>query len=90
MKDAQKQLDQLTQQALQLYGRGQQARAIVLATQATEVALHHFGEDHPAFADSLERLAGLYSMMGNYAQAAPLLQRVLVIRRRVLGDDHPE
>jgi|SRR5687767_3858741 Tetratricopeptide repeat/SEC-C motif len=38
----------------------------------------------------LSNLAKLYHVQGRYAEAEPLLRRVLAIRERALGPDHPD
>ena len=42
------------------------------------------GENHPDYANSLDNLALLYMHMGDYAQAEPLYQKALEIRRSTL------
>ncbi|MCX8072107.1 MAG: tetratricopeptide repeat protein [Candidatus Binatia bacterium] len=39
---------------------------------------------------SLNNLALLYQMQGDYAKAEPLYERSLVIREKALGPDHPD
>jgi Tetratricopeptide repeat len=39
---------------------------------------------------SLNNLAALYHMQGQYALAEPLFKRSLVIREKTLGPDHPD
>ncbi len=41
-------------------------------------------------ATSLNNLAELYRVQGNYAEAAPLYRRSLVIREKALGPEHPD
>ena len=48
------------------------------------------GEEHPAYATSLNNLALLYDDMGNYAGAEPLYKQALAIRSKVLGEEHPD
>ncbi len=47
------------------------------------------GAEHPYTAMSLNNLATLYRYQGNYVQAEPLYQRVLSMRERQLGAEHP-
>ena len=47
------------------------------------------GDDHPDYARSLDRLAGLYCVIGYHATAAPLLHEALGIYRATLGECHP-
>ena len=41
-------------------------------------------------ATSLNNLALLYSDSGDYARAEPLYKRLLAIREKALGPDHPD
>jgi hypothetical protein len=47
------------------------------------------GDDHPAVAQSLHNLAGLYQSQGRYAEAEPLYLQTLAILMEKLGADHP-
>jgi hypothetical protein len=47
------------------------------------------GVEHPDVATSLNKLAGLYRVQGQYAEAEPLYQRSLAIREKALGPEHP-
>ena len=47
------------------------------------------GEEHPAYATSLNNLAELYQTMGDYARAEPLYKKSVASLRKVLGRDHP-
>jgi CHAT domain-containing protein len=48
------------------------------------------GPEHPDVATSLNNLAFLYSLMGNYAAAEPLYKRSLEISEKALGLEHPD
>ena len=48
------------------------------------------GEKHLDYAQSLNNLANLYLVRGNFAQAEPLYKASLKIRKEVLGEKHPE
>ena len=63
--------------------------AVVVAKQALEAA-ETLGPDHPSVATSLNNLAELYRVQGQYAQAEPLYKRSLAIREKALGPDHPD
>jgi len=41
-------------------------------------------------APNLNKLAQLYSTLGNYAEAEPLFERSLAIREKALGPEHPD
>lgn len=49
-----------------------------------------YGDDHPIVATALNNLAVQLADQGRDAEAAPMLRRVLAVRRRVLGDHHIE
>ncbi|MEQ9625737.1 tetratricopeptide repeat protein [Coleofasciculus chthonoplastes] len=40
-------------------------------------------------ATSLNNLAGLYELQGRYDKAEPLYLQALDLRKRLLGDEHP-
>ena len=48
------------------------------------------GEDHPETAQGYNNLASNLHAQGKYAEAEPLFRTALEIRRRVLGEDHPD
>ena len=68
---------------------GEYAKAESLLQQAVVIRKKSLGEQHPAFAQSLNNLALLYNTVGKYAKAEPLLKRALAIRKDVLGEQHP-
>jgi tetratricopeptide (TPR) repeat protein len=43
----------------------------------------------PELATSLDRLSKLYFIQGRYLEAEPLLQKSLLLRKNLLGKDHP-
>jgi tetratricopeptide (TPR) repeat protein len=67
-----------------------QALAIYLFQRTLTIRERSLGPKHPYVAQTLHRLAKLYYLQGNYAQAEPLLTRSLVIREQALGVDHPD
>ncbi|MCA9013645.1 MAG: CHAT domain-containing protein, partial [Planctomycetaceae bacterium] len=48
------------------------------------------GAEHSETANSLNTLAVLHNIQGNYATAEPLHSRALKIREKTLGPDHPD
>ncbi len=48
-----------------------------------------FGEQDPRLATSLNNMAELYRIRGEYAEAELLIQRALAIREKALGPEHP-
>eukprot|EP01087_Luapelamoeba_hula_P007418 TRINITY_DN181_c2_g1_i1.p1 TRINITY_DN181_c2_g1~~TRINITY_DN181_c2_g1_i1.p1 ORF type:complete len:1492 (-),score=334.59 TRINITY_DN181_c2_g1_i1:1835-6310(-) len=51
---------------------------------------HKDNPDHPEIAQKLDALAYMYRMAGKYAKAAPLYERAMDIRERILGPDNAE
>jgi tetratricopeptide (TPR) repeat protein len=70
-----------------LYEQGRYQEALPVAQHAHELSQHHLHDD-AAIVQSLNNLAGLYQAMEDYAQAVPLFQQALAIRRTALGDQH--
>ena len=79
----------LNQTAFYLYDRGQYAEAEPLYKEAMEIHRTALGEEHPAYATSLNNLAVLYDAMGRHADAEPLYKQATEIRRTALGEEHP-
>ena len=48
------------------------------------------GISHADTAQSLNNLAVVYTRLGKFELAEPLLQRALTIKEQVLGSDHPD
>jgi len=79
-------------------GRYQKAEELLLKSKDIRKKL--LGEKHPDYAQSLHNLAGLYISMGHstcdkssldrYQQAQQLLSRSINIRKKNLGDKHPQ
>ena len=90
--EEQAQLDEaqkLNDKVVALYGQGKFQEAVPLAEKVLEIRKKVLGELHPAYADSLNNLAGLYDSQGDYARAEPLYKQALQIRKKVLGELHP-
>jgi tetratricopeptide (TPR) repeat protein len=58
--------------------------------RALDLAPRVFGPQHLDTATILNKLAEMFSRMGQYAEAEPLYQRGLKIRESKLGPNHPE
>jgi tetratricopeptide (TPR) repeat protein len=56
--------------------------------QAVETARTSLGERHPNYAASLNDLAGVYLMLGKYAEAEALYRQAMDIYRAALGENH--
>ncbi len=72
----------LNTQVMSLYRQGNYDRALAVARQALRVAEQAGGPNHPLVALSLNNLALLYKIQGQYAQAEPLYQRAWRSRKR--------
>ena len=48
------------------------------------------GPDHPRTLTSRNNLAESYLAAGRAAEAIPLFEQTLAVRKRVLGPDHPD
>ena len=49
-----------------------------------------YGKTGNEYAAALNNLGMIYDNIGRYSDAEPLLEEALLIRRRVLGADHPD
>ncbi|MCX7003949.1 MAG: tetratricopeptide repeat protein, partial [bacterium] len=80
----------LNDEALSLYHKGLYDRAVVVATNALQIAEQETGSNHLYYvADSLNNLALVYKAQGQYAAAEPLYKRALAIDEKAVGPDHP-
>jgi CHAT domain-containing protein/Flp pilus assembly protein TadD len=61
-----------------------------LILESRDILRRVLGTDHPDYATSLNNLAGLYWLMGDYAKAEPLFLEASEIRKRLLGREHPD
>ncbi|MEB3282497.1 MAG: CHAT domain-containing tetratricopeptide repeat protein [Lyngbya sp.] len=82
--------DRLTQEVLELYGKGLYVEAIPLAERALSIYQELFGEQDLQVAMSLNNLAALYEEIGRWNQAEPLLKKALEIRENLLENYHPD
>jgi tetratricopeptide (TPR) repeat protein len=60
-----------------------------LYRRALAICEQQLGPLHPDTASTLNNLANLYQVQGQYAQAEPLFRRALAIYEYVLGPEHP-
>ncbi|MBK9569879.1 MAG: tetratricopeptide repeat protein [Chitinophagaceae bacterium] len=63
-------------------------KAESVAVLAMEIRKNVLGENDPSYARSLNSLAELYALMGQYEKAEPLIKSVTEIRRKALGENH--
>ncbi|HEY5028023.1 MAG TPA: tetratricopeptide repeat protein [Candidatus Angelobacter sp.] len=73
-----------------LHQRAQYAEAEPLYNQGLAIREKTYGREHPDTAESLSKLAWLYSNQGKYAKSESLEKRALEIREKVLGPEHSE
>ena len=83
------QINQLNREVVKLAGEGDIKQAILITQRAIALTREKIGE-HPALADSLNNLAELYRIQGNYTDAQPLLLESIEMRKRLLGENHPD
>jgi hypothetical protein len=63
--------------------------AILKYTEAMNIRKEILGEEHPAYATSLNNIAYVYKKKGEYNKALDLYLKVIEIRKKALGKDHP-
>ena len=71
--------DTLNENVESLYQQGDYDGAIAVAKKALQTAERDLGPDHSNVAASLNNLAEVYRVQGQYAVAKPLLKRALII-----------
>jgi tetratricopeptide (TPR) repeat protein len=57
--------------------------------RASEIDRKALGENHPAYATSLNNLAYLYQSQGDYARAESLYRQATETYKKALGENHP-
>ena len=87
--------EKLDRELVQLYQRGQAARAIVKAREALEIRRKLYPDGHPDLAFSLNDLGTVLQAMGSYENAVPLFEQALAMRHKLYPasnypDGHPE
>jgi tetratricopeptide (TPR) repeat protein len=81
-------VEALNKRILQLHQQGQNAEALALAIKALRLSEDTLGPEHPATADCLNDLGGMYQSLGDYTYAETMFERGLAIREKVLGPEH--
>jgi CHAT domain-containing protein/Flp pilus assembly protein TadD len=81
--------ERLNDQVLQLYAQGKYAEAVPLAEQALEIRNRLLRPDHKDVATSLNNLAGLYRLTGQYDKAESSYIKGLKIIEITMGENHP-
>ena len=78
----------LHQQVVMLYEQGVYGEAIERAIKSLQCARDNIGEKHLSTASSLNTLAFIYHVLGDYQKAEPLYRSALRIRIDTLGENH--
>ena len=81
-------LDDLFGQMFQLHDQGRFSEAIEVAERALQVAEATFGVDHPNVGISLNNLAYLLDLQGQWTMSHLFYARALTILEKGLGRDH--
>ena len=76
---------ELNRRIAELCGEDKFKEAIPLAEKLVVLTKRAKGDEDPDTASSLNSLAGLYGVTGDYAKAEPLCKEALQIRQKVLG-----
>lgn len=79
----------LNQQVIELYNQRKYRSAIPLAENVVGILENTLGKKAPKVGNSLNNLARLYHVIGNFQKAEPLYQRALAIYQDTLGKQDP-
>jgi tetratricopeptide (TPR) repeat protein len=71
-------------------GKAKQPESREFAERAIEIKKNILGSNHPEVAVSLNNLAIILNIIGDFAGARPLFEQALAIREQALPPDHPE
>ncbi|MBD2606320.1 tetratricopeptide repeat protein [Scytonema hofmannii FACHB-248] len=78
----------LNQRVVELYESGKYTQAVILATQALELARSSYGNEHPDVFTSLNNLALISQAQGRYEEAESLYEQALNLVQGLLGDEN--
>jgi tetratricopeptide (TPR) repeat protein len=81
---------ELSVRVIDLKEIGKAREAVDMAKKVLALYESLLGENHPAYAESLNNLAELYQAMGDYPKALPLFQEARAITKKALGTNHPD
>src|SRR3990172_6446668 len=73
-----------------LFQRGLYAEAEMLVDEIIKTAESLFQDEHPDLATSLNNIAVLYKVRGNYQRSESFHKKALAIRENILDNNHPE
>src|SRR6266498_69503 len=80
----------LSEEARQLEHGRKYDEALRLYERALAIREKALGPDHPDVAGSLNNLASIYNLKGDFEKAESFYQRALAIWEKALGPDHPQ
>jgi len=82
-------LKQFNSSAIEAYRQGDYGAGILAAEKAYHYALNCLGKFEPATLESMNNLAALYDVDGDYEKAEPLYKEALRLYGTTLGAEHP-
>ncbi|MEO5948607.1 MAG: tetratricopeptide repeat protein, partial [Chitinophagaceae bacterium] len=82
--------EELNEQVIELYNKGEYANAIPIAENAVEKAKKTFGDNHPYYGTSLNNLANMYEITGDKKKAEIYYHQSLILRKKILEVDHED
>jgi CHAT domain-containing protein/Tfp pilus assembly protein PilF len=80
----------LNTEFFRLHRAGKYDEARPLGERVLEIRERALGSDHPDVARSVNNLAILYDLKGDFARSELFYQRALAIREKVWGPEHPD
>lgn len=84
-EELEQKIAELNEKVDHLYQQGKYEDAINLAIQSRGLMRKHLGENHPAFASSLNNLAAMYAATDHEREAYELMQRAQAIDDHMIG-----
>lgn len=88
-KSDEQEVARLNREVVRLCEQARYQPAMTLAKEVADRARQHVARDNPEFANSLNNLAAIHHLTGDYAEAESLYKQTLEIARSVLGERHP-
>jgi CHAT domain-containing protein len=81
--------DKIDHKSEDLYVQGKYRELEKAARQSAAIRKEIQGENHPAYAGSLENIGGALEKLGQYAEARSLAEQAVAIRKKTFGERHP-
>lgn len=78
----------LSNLAMYYFGLDEYEKAIQLDQEALSIRKKIYGEEHPAYANSLNHLSITYEQAGNYQEAISIGHKALAINEKIYGKEH--